>query len=703
MLGVHNDAKADAPEHLYRRLCVEVPPGADDKLQPPQAAPVWDHTPERVAAEVESAISSARAAYDKIAALPKADRTFASVFGAWAAAEAELLNRAERLSFYQHVSSDGKLRDASTAAEGAIKDFDIEREMRIDLFEAAKDAAASAGPGALTGEDKRLADKILLQGRRAGLDLPESERKELEVLKKELSAQCIQFLRNYGTENGQISFSSKELEGVPGDVLSGYKTLDDGKLELSYKQPDLMPLLRYARNPATRRAAWTGDESRVAINVPIFEKVVELRRKIAALLKYPTYADYVTEVKMVKTGQAVVDFVADVEAKVRLIGELDKKALLDLKKEQEPDSDGNFYIWDWFYYNRLSIERKLDLDANLVKEYFPVDVVVPSILKIYQDLLGVEFVQLSSDVEKGDVWHPEVQRYAVWNAGATDASGFLGYAYLDLYPRENKFPHAAVWALVPGYDLPDGTRSHPVTAMVANVSKSTPDRSALMTHQAVTTFFHEMGHLFHNLLSRAKYARFDGTAVSNDFVEAPSKMLENWCWEPSVLKKMSSHYETKEPLSDELIDKIVKSRFMNIGLTTLRQLAHAKFDIVVHTQQGTHSLPNLESTHPHLKTALVMGPDPPAPGHTAFPHLMGGYEAGYYGYTYALVFATDMFSTVFAEDPLSPVAGKKYREEILRPGGSRDEMDSLTAFLGRPPNAEAFLRQLLGSDKPASI
>jgi len=193
---------------------------------------------------------------------------------------------------------------------------------------------------------------------------------------------------------------------------------------------------------------------------------------------------------MVKSGKNVVNFVNDLEAKLRPLGEKDRATLLALKKQEEGSAD-SFNVWDWYFYDRLQVERSLSLDDSLVKEYFPVDVVVPTILEIYQDLLSVEFVALSNDVDAGDVWHPEVQRFAVWEAGSKDETGFIGYTYLDLYPRDGKYGHAAVWPLVPGYDLPGGKRNYPVTAMVANLAKPTPDRPALMTHDNVVTFFHE--------------------------------------------------------------------------------------------------------------------------------------------------------------------------------------------------------------------
>ncbi|KAH7103196.1 Metalloprotease [Auriculariales sp. MPI-PUGE-AT-0066] len=662
------------------------------KLQAPQPPPRWNHTPAEVAAEIDATITAAKSAHDRIAALPKPERTFDSVFGALAAAEAAQNNRGELLAFYQNVAPSKELRDASETAEVKLKDYKIESSMRVDLFEAAKDAQASAK--GLTGEDERLAEKIVLEGKRNGLDLPEDKRKRLEALNKELSALCVKFQKNCNEENGRIEFTAEELAGVPEDVISGYSKTDSGSYSITFKTPDIMPLAKFAKSSETRRRAWCGYEARTECNTDVFSKMLDLRRQIVELLGYNTWADYITEVKMAKSGDNVIKFITDLENKLRPLGEKDRATLLALKKQEEGTSDDKFYVWDWYFYDRLQVERSLSLDEGLVKEYFPVDVVVPTILGIYQDLLGVDFVQLSNDVEKGDVWHPEVQRFAVWEAGAKDASGFIGYTYLDLYPRDGKYGHAAVWGLVAGYEGPNGERNYPVTAMAANLAKPTPDRPALMTHDNVVTFFHEMGHVFHGLLSTTKYSRFHGTEVARDFVEAPSQMLENWCWVPKVLSKMSSHYKTKEPLSDELIEKIIKSRYVNIGMFMLRQIFFGKFDITVHTDKKPQDYTELWS-HLREHTSLVLSPKPLIAGQASFAHLAGGYDAGYYGYAYSLVFAADMFAQVFKEDPMSPAAGAKYRREILNPGGSRDEIDSLKAFLGREPNANAFIEQIM--------
>ncbi|KAF9497716.1 metallopeptidase MepB [Pleurotus eryngii] len=671
-------------------------------LTPPQAAPSWNHTAEDIISLTEDAIAKHKATDDKVGALAPEDCTFESVIIPLAYSETHLDAVVEPLSFYQNVSPSKELRDASNEAEVLVRDYGVESSMRLDVFQAKasaeKNIKASGQWDKLSAEDQRLVEKMILDGKRAGLALPEKERTELMALKKELSQACLEFSKNFNEENGVIAFTAAELKGVPRDVVSGYTKRTEGDSEVydvTFKTPDIFPVFKFAENPETRKRAQEAHESRLAINVPLLDKALELRRKIAALLGYDTWADYITEVKMIKNAKGVFDFLDDLENKLRPVGLKEREILLELKKKEHEEKgypfDGQFYLWDYRYYERLYIEKSLDLDDSLVKEYFPVSVVVPTILDIYQNLLGVRF----EEIKGSSKWHPDVQQFAVWKKDAKDESGFVGYCYLDLFPREAKYSHAAVWPLLSGHTLSDGKRSYPLTAMVANLAKSTPDKPALMRHDDVVTFFHEMGHVFHGLLSNTKYARFHGTSVARDFVEAPSQMLENWCWEPKVLEQMSSHYESKKPLSPELIEKIIKSRYVNVGLFYLRQLFFAKFDIKVHTDKESADYSALWNSL-REKISLVKA-DKPAPGQGTFGHITGGYDAGYYGYTYSLVFAADMYATVFKADPLDPSRGKRYADEILRPGGSREELDSLKAFLGRPPNSDAFLKELFGT------
>ncbi|KAI3618069.1 metallopeptidase [Moniliophthora roreri] len=674
-------------------------------VKPPQAPPSWNHSPEEIAKITEQLIKENRAVQDKIGSLPEKECNFQSA--ALQEADTYFESISEPLSFYQNVSPSKELRDASNEAESKVRDFGVESSMRLDVFRAKvaaeKNLKESGEWEKLSPEEQRLVEKMILDGTRAGLAVPEKEREELTKLKKELSQVCLEFMKNFNEENASISFTAQELEGVPQDVISGYTKQTEGETEVydvTYKTPDIFPVFKFAKNPETRRRAFEGHESRLNVNVPLLDKALELRRKIASLLGYKTWADYITEDKMIKNAASVNDFLDGLESKLRPVGVKDMETLLALKKKEHEELglpfDGQFYVWDYRYYDRKYIESSLDLDDMLVKEYFPVLQVVPTILEIYQHLLGVRF----EEIKNGSTWHPDVQQFAVWEKDAKDESGFVGYCYLDLYPRASKYSHAAVWPLLAGYEKKDGKRSYPIAAMVANLAKPTPDKPALMRHDDVVTFFHEMGHVFHGLLSRTEFSRFHGTSVARDFVEAPSQMLENWCWEPRVLEKMSSHYETKRPLSAELIDKLIKSRYVNVGLFYLRQIFFAKFDIKVHTDQEPTDYTNLWTSMRESISLVKSGK--PCPGQGTFGHITGGYDAGYYGYTYSLVFAADMYATVFKADPLDPARGQRYREKILRPGGSREELDSLKDFLGREPDSDAFIKEIFGGKVPSA-
>lgn len=287
--------------------------------------------------------------------------------------------------------------------------------------------------------------------------------------------------------------------------------------------------MQYAENPETRKVMFAGTEDRLKINVPVLDDILRLRRECVALLGYETWAAYVLEDRMIKSADAAKHFLSDLHKKLLPVGQKDFQILLDLKKQEHVrlglPFDGNLYAWDWRYYDRLLVETSLSLDNNAVKEHFPVEAIVKAIMDIYTEMFSVHVEEVPDAV----VWHPgiytlllglkqsntailDVKQFAVWEAtGQTqnEPEDFLGYLHLDLYPRENKYGripnlgpwtglptlligHAAVWGLIPGFQM-NGGRSYPVTCMVANLAKPTPDRPGLMTHDDVVTFFHEMG------------------------------------------------------------------------------------------------------------------------------------------------------------------------------------------------------------------
>ncbi|GMK53814.1 hypothetical protein CspeluHIS016_0104000 [Cutaneotrichosporon spelunceum] len=668
--------------------------------KPPTRPPHWVYTPKDIGTNVDYYITDTDKLLDEIAALPQGQRTFDNTARRMAFHDSAADKGIEPGLFLQYVSEDEGVRNASVDADKRLQEYGLKTIAREDIYQALLDANEHAKTeNKLNSEEQRLIDRMIRDRKRNGLGLEKSKRDELLKIQTKIMGLEVDFQRVCNEEKGFLLFTEEELVGVPKAAIEGYPKEGD-KYKVTYKTPDIVPIFQYADNPETRRRAQMGYEGKTIQNVPVLEEIVQLRKQVADILGFENFADYILDIKMAKNSKTVTDFLNDLRTKLTPLGEAEKKNFLELKKEVHeakgyaPDDELN--LWDYRYYDRLWTERKLALDDEKVKEYFPVNKVVPTILDIYKQLLSVQFYPVPRDEEHGgNTWHKDAEAYAVWDHQDGKDGEFLGYMYLDLFPRENKYGHAAVWGLIPGWTKEDGGRSYPTVCMVANLAKPTPTRPALMKHSDVVTFFHEMGHAFHGLCSRTQFSRFHGTHVARDFVEAPSQMLENWCWLPEQLKTMSSHYETGENLPDDLIQSIVKSKNVNQGLFNLRQLFFGLYDMTLHTSKEELDQTKLWCD---LRTdvSLVTTKGEYVGGQSGFAHIVGGYAAGYYGYLYSLVFAADMFETVFSKDPMSPENGMKYRNEILKVGGSRDEMDSLVALLGRKPTNDAFLRDLLG-------
>ena len=287
------------------------------------------------------------------------------------------------------------------------------------------------------------------------------------------------------------------------------------------------------------------------------------------------------------------------------------------------------------------------------------------------------------------VWHPDVKAFKITDR----ASGrLIAYFYMDLYPREGKYKHAACFGLVEGEEKKDGTYQIPFVAIVANMNKPSAATPSLLKHSEVETLFHEFGHVLHNALTKSKYAAFSGTSVSWDFVEAPSQLLERWAWDPQVLKKISKHYQTGEPLPDDLINRMIAAKNFGAGGTYLRQDFFAQYDMTLHTAKETPDTTKLyfDLTKKIRRLPLTKGTIPQA----SFGHIMGGYDAGYYGYLWSEVIAEDFFGEFKKNGIFNPETGLKFRREILEKGGTIDEEKMVENFLGRPADIAPFLQSI---------
>ncbi|KAF0980890.1 hypothetical protein FDP41_012678 [Naegleria fowleri] len=649
---------------------------------------VFNLTAEQIEKETTALIEKSKAVHDAVANLPESERTFESVILPIAYDEAYCSIQENNLTFPSYVSPNKEVRDAGSNAEERLSEFTIEVLMREDVYRAVKYVHEKMQKelDKYDEEDKRLVKRILRDYERNGLGLPEEKRSKVKELKNTLSKLCIQFTKNIAEDKTVLTFTKEELSGVPEDVINNYKTSeeDPNKRVVTLKYPDAMPIMKYCKVEETRRKLEIARASQCQeINVPLFEQAVKIRQQIAELMGYKTHADYVLEVNMA-TPDEVLTFLNNLKEKLIPGGKQELQTLKEMKGSE-------VYSWDYLYLLTKLKEEKYNVDDNLIKEYFPLDVTLNGLLSIAQETFSLRF----EEVKDTPVWYEDVKLYAVFDK-ETDA--FLGQWYIDSFPREGKYSHFAAFPLSPHFYDEHKKEHYPVSAMVCNFTKPSAETGvSLLKHDEVITLLHEFGHLCHGFLSRTKYARFSGTRVERDFVEMPSQFWENFGWEKEGLKKLSSHYKTKEPLPDDLIEKMIAAKNVGVALFNLRQLFFGIFDMTCHTLSTSEEAEKLNSGELWRKlrreVTLLDAPEG-TNGAGSFGHLMGGYDSGYYGYLYSEVFSTDMFSVFKKTGIFNPETGKKLRRVVLERGGSKDGGDMLREFLGREPSQDAFLEDI---------
>ncbi|KAJ2161163.1 metalloendopeptidase [Coemansia sp. RSA 552] len=650
-------------------------------------------TADEIISQARAMIAEEKAVLDAVAAVNKP--TFANVI-----APMEQINNSHGCNYLVHnllgsTSTEKDIRDAAEEAARLSNDFNVEMMMREDIYRVVHAVFANKEEmDRLSPEDRRVVEKSEQQFRRAGHLLPKEERSQLAELMKRLNDIDLLFTRNIAEQKVRVLFTRQELAGVPESFFVDRETeLVDGvtKYVVTSDYPDIDPLLSKARSERTRRELYVACNTRCSDNIPLLQEAVEKRLRAAKLLGYSSHSEFILETRMARTPQAVLDMETDLRRKLsepasRDLAELEALKRADVQVSGEPYR--GFFSWDIQYYANIVVETRHNVSNEEVRQYFPMARTVRALLDIYQKMLGLHIVK----VESPEVWQEDVEMYEVWEAH--DHDEFVGHFYLDLYPREGKYSHAAAFTIRSGYIHADGTRVTPAVALVANFPKPTSTTPSLLLHSNVAILMHELGHVFHVICAKTKWARFHGTSVERDFVEAPSQMLENWAWEKSVLRGFAAHHQTNEPIPKDLVANMVAAKNEGAGRKNMRQVFFGSYDMAIHnTLDGNVDVKALYNAM--QEEICNQGAD----GEDVFPvatfgHMMG-YDSQYYGYLWSQVFSADMYESRFKKDGIdNEKTGMDYRREILQPGGSRDSVVGLVRFLGRQPNNEAFLRSI---------
>jgi len=621
----------------------------------------------------------------EIIAIPTSKRTFANTLQRLDDLYDIVSKVSGPLELLSFVHPDRSIRDMSDSSILIIERYFIELSSNQALYEAVYDFSNSQEANDLPNNQQRFLKSELRDFQHSGLGLTAYNREKLKHIQNRISELSLKFQHNISSYLDTLFIPHNMTAGLPDDYINNHLH-SDGRCAIDLSYPTFYPFMEYAESDSLRQLLRYMFLNRgMPQNISILNKILAYRNSLSALLNYPSYSALIIEQGMAKSTEAVWEFEKDLVKKIQQKADWDTRQLLQIKYETIEGDDKR--ITDWqkdFFENQLLLDN-YRVDSEVVKQYFQVDNVIEGLFAISSLLFDIEF----REIKNPSVWHLDVRMFEV-KEKSNNAS--VGYFYLDLYPRENKYQHAAAFSIISGKKTGSDYQK-PVSCLVCNFPPPGENTPALLLHEDVETFFHEFGHLLHDMLTTSELYSQSGTSVAMDFVEAPSQMLENWVWNKESLSIFATHYKTNEIIPDSLIDRMINARNIQSGNNLLQQIFYGLLDLTLHEAYDSS---NVKSTTEIMKDLqnTITNYDYMEGTHmqASFDHLLD-YGASYYGYLWSEVFAADMYSVFEREGVLNQDVGLRFRKTILEKGDTDNPMNLVRSFLKREPNSKAFLKK----------
>lgn len=619
----------------------------------------------------------------RIIEVPSEGKTFENTLLAIDELSAELQDVYSVFQLLSSTHTDSLIRNTALEAKVSLGQYWNGISLNEDLYKAAKDYSESAAAKSLTGYKAKFVKETIEEYERNGFALSAEKREELKTINDEIAVIGNKFNNNIGTYSDHLIVSESEIDGLPEDYKAARKQ-EDGTYKIDMSYPSVGPFFKLSNSDSARKELSLKFSNRAyPDNIEVLQDLLKKRLEMAQILGHKTYAEYNLQSRMAKNPETVWEFETSLKNALREKYKKDYDELLEVKRTKVKDADV-INSWETSYYSNILKKEKYQLDGEEVKQYFALDDVLSGLFSITQSLFNFEY----REVKDPSVWNEEVRMFEVYQD-----EKLKGIFYLDLFPRDNKYGHAACFPITSGRMTPKGYNI-PMASLVCNFPRPTEEKPSLMSHGQVNTFFHEFGHVLHHIATTADLVSQSGFSVSQDFVEAPSQIFENWVWNYDALKLFAKHYETGEVLPQSLFDKMLAAKNVGSGMAAAGQVFYGTYDMTLHDKYDPNGEISTTDIAKKLQSDISMIPWVEGSHfQAAFGHL-NGYGASYYGYLWSKVYAQDMFSVFEANGILDTETGLRYRDIILAPGKSRDELGLVKEFLGREPNNKAFLKEL---------